>query len=121
MGGLISLYAATRNPDVFGAVLAESPTLILGNKDAVKELFATPNSWPRRVYLGVGGRELTGDERAREANQRLIEAVKGIDAAAAAAGAAHVVVVEPEATHDENAWARRFPEALKFLFPKPAK
>lgn len=32
-----------------------------------------------------------------------------------------VLLVEaPEARHEEQAWAARFPAAIKFLFPKPS-
>ena len=28
------------------------------------------------------------------------------------------VVIDPDASHNEDAWAKRFPEAIVYLFPK---
>lgn len=116
LGGLISLYAASRHPDVFGKVLAESPSLILGDKQAWKDLFPATTTWPKMVYLGMGGHEGGKNEGL---NKSLLDAVRGLDSALAASTShpTHKLVIDPEAAHTENAWAFRFPTAYQFLFP----
>jgi enterochelin esterase-like enzyme len=121
MGGLISLYAATRHPDVFGSVLIESPSMVLGQRDTVKELLTDAKGWPARVYIGIGDREVTQGENAADVNTKLVEAVRAVDAAAGTAAVQHLLVVEPGATHDEMAWARRLGPALRFLYSPEKK
>lgn len=115
LGGLISLYAATTHPDRFGMVLAESPSLVIGQGEAWKDLFGSVKQWPARIYLGMGDHEVP-DAAVRA---RLVAAVQALDATIKAAGipdAHRMLVIEAGAVHDENAWARRLPAAMKFLF-----
>ena len=48
---------AVERPDVFGLVLAESPSLLLDSPKAWEDYLAAVKQWPRKVYLGVGGAE----------------------------------------------------------------
>ena len=53
-------------------------------------------------------------------NQAYIDAVKQLNAKAQAAGLGPdrlLLLIDPEAVHNENAWAKRFPDALQFLYP----
>lgn len=120
LGGLVSLYAATRHPEVFGKILAESPSLVLGHRPIGEELFGSVARWPGRVYIGMGGRESIAKPGDDNANREYTEAAAALDRMVAAAGLAperHLLVIAPEAVHDEQAWAARLPRALKFLFP----
>ncbi|HZW05689.1 MAG TPA: alpha/beta hydrolase-fold protein, partial [Phycisphaerales bacterium] len=116
LGGLISLYAGAQHPEVFGRVLAESPSLTFNGNDHWKTLFAGTQRWPDRVFLAVGGKEAGK----ADASERYAGAVKGFDRSLQAAGLGdgrRRFVFEEGAAHNEEAWGRRFPEALKFLFP----
>lgn len=114
-GANIALYAAMRAPELFGALLLESPSV--GYQDNVLlELAHECGTWPARVSLGVGTAELPDPERAsaylaaaRELEQLFTDAGLGPDRLC--------VVVDEGAGHDEAAWARRLPAALEFLFP----
>jgi len=110
MGGLISLYAAGSHPEVFGLVLAESPSLTFGDGSWWRTgLLKYPAAG--KTYLGVGGQE----GRTPEA---LVGAVKEYEAGLKAKGSANTkLVIQPEAQHTETAWASRLPEALRYLFP----
>ena len=77
--------------------------------------------WPARVYIGIGDREVTQGENAADVNTKLVEAVRAVDAAAGTAAVQHLLVVEPGATHDEMAWARRLGPALRFLYAPEKK
>jgi predicted alpha/beta superfamily hydrolase len=114
LGGLISLYAATRHPQTFGKVLAESPSLVLRGK-RLTNLFSDAD-WPQRVYLGMGGKETAK----AETNAALVAAVKDLYSQLEARGLStehRMLLIDENAVHDEGAWAKRFPTALKFLFP----
>lgn len=116
LGGLLALYAGATHPDIFGKVLAESPSLVLGQKPLWVDLFSKVPSWPQRVYIGMGAREgAAGSDESR----RYIDAARSLDQTLAAAGlddSRRMLVVDPAGIHDETAWARRLGPALKFLF-----
>ncbi len=116
LGGLISLYAGAKFPDTFGLVLAESPSLRFGKNEFGKTLFANVTVWPTKVYLAVGTAEAGAGNRASD---DYADAVKALDATLTEAGLSATrkkFIVDEGATHTEDAWAKRLPEALRFLF-----
>jgi predicted alpha/beta superfamily hydrolase len=116
LGAVIALYAAQTRPEVFGAVLAES--LPLTNADgAVATHFSGQSTWPKRLFLGVGGKEFDTPE----ASKRLVIATQALEAAIKTKSASTAVslVVDPASEHNEPAWSERFGRALEFLFAKP--
>jgi predicted alpha/beta superfamily hydrolase len=108
MGGLISLYAMTAHPDVFGLAAAMSPSLSW-NDHRMVELVREGRLPPARIHLDAGGREWRGMlAEARRLRDLLLE--KGfVD------GRDLQYVEERFGTHRESAWARRLPAALRFL------
>lgn len=120
LGGAISLYAATTHPDVFGRVIVESLPLLPDNGDAARAYLDSVKSWPQRVFVGMGGREVSNSDRDAERNGMYRAWAKEIDARLAKAGLKDTdrrLLIDEEANHNELAWAARFPEAVKFLFP----
>lgn len=120
LGGAISLYAATTHPDVFGRVIVESLPLLPDNGDAARAYLDSVKSWPQRVFVGMGGREVSNSDRDAERNGMYRAWAKEIDARLAKAGLKDTdrrLRIDEEANHNELAWAARFPEAVKFLFP----
>lgn len=120
LGAAISLYAATKYPNVFGILLAESLPLRTGHGAAWDEYIAGVKTWPRRVYLGMGGKEAGEGNDAK--TQGYVDAVKALDTRLKHDGFGPdrlLMVIDPGATHNELAWAKRFPQALTFLFPPP--
>ena len=108
MGGLISLYALIAYPDVFGLAGVMSPSLRWHDFAALR-LIEQGRLPPARIHLDMGGREwrgMMGD--ARRLRDLLINRGwrDGHDL--------HYVE-ERYATHREAAWARRLPDALRFL------
>jgi predicted alpha/beta superfamily hydrolase len=108
MGALISLHAFLTRPHVFGGVAALSPALWFAHRAIFDVVAAAPFS-SGRVYVDIGTREgpvqLLDVARLRN---RLVH--KGYRK-----GEDLLVVVEGGARHNEAAWARRFPRALRFL------
>ena len=122
LGGLVSLWAAIQAPGTFGLVGAMSPAVTPGQDDVVRRLahLAQP---PVRAYVDTGGHE--GNDAPSPALERLwsAEAVRDArrirDALAASGlrdGEALRYVEEPDAIHREVHWARRLPDALRFLY-----
>lgn len=107
LGGLISLYAFFRRPDIFNRVGALSPALWPVN-GAIYSFVRQAAFVDGRVYLDNGTRE----NNARPMVDLLIE--KGYRP-----GDTLKYVAEAGGEHRESAWARRLPAALRFLLPDP--
>lgn len=105
MGGLISIYGFFQRPDVFGFAGVMSPSVWFGSGAIYTTVHERPFA-PGKIYLDNGTRE----NSARKLNATLIE--KGY-----LPGKTLLYVVEGDAEHNEAAWARRLPDALRFLLP----
>jgi predicted alpha/beta superfamily hydrolase len=117
-GALAALFTAIARPGVFGRLLLESPSLYVNDGRVIHQA-ASARELPTRIYLGVGTNE-SGTATCNESGDNN-EAV--VDVRRLAAALAHRlrkdairVSVEPCGRHDEAAWARRLPEALRFLY-----
>ncbi|MCC5823234.1 MAG: hypothetical protein LAT64_08005 [Phycisphaerales bacterium] len=120
LGGAISLYAATQHPDVFGRVIVESLPLLADDGVAARSYLDAIDVWPDRVFVGMGGREVSNSDRDAERNAAYQAWAEELDQRMADAGLGEDrrrLLIRPDAHHHEPAWAERFPEALRFLFP----
>ena len=122
MGGLVSLYAFFERPDVFGLVAAMSPSVGFVKAALVQYLESRPFRGGR-IYLDVGTAE-GGPQRRdplelRPGSSAYVTAVRSVRDLLIGKGYAlgkDLLYVEDDgAVHNENAWARRFPNALAFL------
>ncbi len=118
LGAAISVHAISKYPERFGGVLAESLPLVSGDANAWKRFAETDRTWPGKVFFGMGGSEW-GAEKA-EQNAKLVEAVKSLNdrAEGGTNGTRTKLVIDAAAVHNEDAWAKRLPDALKFFFAK---
>lgn len=120
-GALVALFSALKKPGLFGKLLLESPSFYVNNA-AVLKMADSAESFPARIYLGVGTNEMGAKECDPKDEsfdavvdvKRLAEIVKKKEEFDAGG---LKVVIEPCAVHHEDAWARRLPDALRFLFP----
>jgi enterochelin esterase-like enzyme len=122
LGAAVALHAAMKHPEVFGIVLAESLPLRTGRAAAWDAWLDSAPAWPGRIYLGMGGAEAGRSPGQADRNAQYVSAVKGLDERLKKAGmgpGARLTIIEPDALHNEEAWARRVPQALAFLFPPP--
>jgi len=124
LGAVIALHVASERPDRFGKVLLESMPLV-NQADVLMKHFEGRKSFPPVIYFAIGGKELGGDEKNAEKNKQYAKSADAFRSMAVAkvGGAANMnvqAIVDNEGTHDEAAWARRFPGALRMLFVKPA-
>ena len=117
LGALIALYTVWFCPWRFGRLLLESPSLWASNRQAIRES-RNLKRWPERVYLATG----TSETGQKDRDQSVVDDVRELAGILRRAGLDDKrlkLVIEDGATHHESAWARRFPEALAFLFGKP--
>lgn len=114
LGALIALYTVAVRPGVIGRLLLESPSLWASNRQMIKESRAI-RRWPERVFLATG----TSEAGRKDRDQSMVDDVRelgGILRRAGLDGKRLKVKIDEGASHHEEAWARRFPEALAFLF-----
>ncbi len=116
MGGLGALAFHFRRPEVFGGAIAMSPSRWFARRGIFELAARESNPYRSRVYLDAG---------AREAGGRLVTIVEAFADAlrtrgwtrAPSIGELRVMsFVDPRGTHQESAWARRLPKALRFTF-----
>lgn len=113
-GGLISLYAALSHPEAFGRLLVESPSLYVDDAHVLR-MAEGARRWPYRVFVAVGTRETGKDD----IDRRAVADVRHLEAILQRAGLREKrmrVVYEEGASHGEATWARRLPDALRFLY-----
>ncbi|MBI4670536.1 MAG: alpha/beta hydrolase [Chloroflexi bacterium] len=103
MGGLISLYAFFRRPDIFGLCGAMSPSLFVG-RGAIVQYARAAQFNPGRIYLDNGTQEPSARPMYEALYERGYRARRNLK-----------YVTERSGKHTESAWARRLPNALRFL------
>jgi len=114
LGALIALYTALVRPGAIGRLLLESPSLWASNRQIIRQSRLIKR-WPERVFLATG----TAEAGRADKDQSMVDDVRELAAILGRAGLDHnrlQLVVDEGASHHESAWARRFPEALTFLF-----
>jgi predicted alpha/beta superfamily hydrolase len=112
LGGLISLFLGFTHPEIFGRVAAISPSLWWDHR-SIFSLIEQGSPRPElRIWLDIG----TAEGARHVYDTDLLERTlvrrgwrRGVD----------LKYVKAEGgTHDEAAWAGRFGDILRFLFPK---
>ena len=113
LGGLISLYSLFRDPAEFGFAGAMSPA-VGGPWEEIFTVIEDAGHVDSRIYVDVGGDEFPDhDQRSAQFEQgaeRLVETLEGMGY-----DEELQYVYEPDGIHHEDAWARRFPDAIRFL------
>lgn len=120
-GALVMLFVAARAPDLASGLLIESPSLYV-NDGAIFDDLERADLSLERVYIGIGTNELDEPDCGHSAgNDEAVEDARELgellERKLGERGRIHLNV-EPCAIHDEAAWAARFPEAVRFLFPR---
>jgi predicted alpha/beta superfamily hydrolase len=108
MGGLFSLFAIFRRPDLFGLAGVMSPSLWFGRSRLFEYMQSAP-PLRGRVYLDVGTGEGAATLRDARALKLLLER-KGLRQ-----GESLRYIEDRGGRHEEAAWSRRLGGALAFL------
>lgn len=122
LGALISLYGFFHRPDVFGMVGAMSPSIWFKRR-AILPYIRKAQPAPGRIYLDVGAHEgppakmdsETGAVLARWMLLNTRELEKILRGKGYYLGHDFSYVEDPHGIHNEADWARRLPDALRFL------
>src|SRR5450755_2465387 len=113
-GGAVAQYTVLTHPGVFGKVLIESPSLLIGDRQLLKDA-EKATQFPQKMFLAIG----TAEEADEKASAKDAEAVRDLEKILRSKGLGPSrlkVVVEEGAHHDEGAWSKRLPDALLFLY-----
>lgn len=112
-GAVAALHTAARHRGAFDRLLVESAPLWVGDGRLVED--ARRGLRGLRAWIAVGTRESAKPER----NRRLAALAGELAAAIAGRAAGRVAVtIVRGAPHHEWAWAARFADALRWLFPR---
>jgi predicted alpha/beta superfamily hydrolase len=113
-GGAVTLATVLTHPGVFGKALIESPSLLIGDRQLLKDA-EKATQLPQRMFLAIG----TAEEADEKTSAKDAEAVLDLEKILRSKGLGPTrlkVVVEEGAHHDEGAWSKRLPDALLFLY-----
>jgi predicted alpha/beta superfamily hydrolase len=113
-GAVAALFTAILKPGVFGRLLIESPSLYVGDQYLLRRARAA-RRWPSRIYLGVGTAE-TDRPEINDETVRNVQKLARILRDRRLGPRRLQTVIEEGASHSEDAWARRLPRALEFLY-----
>jgi enterochelin esterase-like enzyme len=117
LGALIALYTAIARPGLVGRLLLESPSLWASNRQIIRDSREVKR-WPDRIVMGMG----TAEAGRKDRDQSMVDDTRELAAIFRRAGLDDkrlMLVIDEGAGHNEAAWARRFPQALAFLFGGP--
>jgi predicted alpha/beta superfamily hydrolase len=115
MGGLIALHLARHHPEVFGRCAALSPSLWWDGERLIREVGDHLGGLARcRLWLDMGGQEGHSESgmaaMVRRARRLAFHFRKlPVDQ--------FRFCEVPDAGHNETAWAQRYPDVLRFLYP----
>jgi predicted alpha/beta superfamily hydrolase len=121
-GGLAAINAVVTRPGTFGRLLVESPSIYVDDAHILR-LASGVTNWPQRIALGAGTMEgpprtcAPGDSAEPEVVADLRRFAALLRRTAVAEARIRLTVAAC-ATHDEDAWAQRLPDALAFLYAR---
>ena len=112
---MISLHGLYAHPETFGFAGVMSPAFWWNGDDRWFRLVERNDPPPARIYLDVGDSELVDDE---ELSRRYVEGFERMTDLLRARGfddGSLRAVLDRGGAHHENDWARRLPDALRYL------
>lgn len=111
MGGLISLYAVSKYK-IFSGAIVMSPSFFFGNRNIFDFVKENP-PYNSKIYLYVGGKESDNPEFVND----VVKMKKVLEDF----GVKVMYSYDPDGIHNEAFWAKRFPEAVKWLLNSQEK
>lgn len=120
MGGFISLYIALEYEDVFSKVGAFSTAVWFADKELLALIHDHAPDIPIKWYLDVGTME-SSNSNISDFNDIYIKGTMEVYESLLQVGVKEEnlkIVIDEGAKHEEEAWARRFPNAFDWLFSK---
>ena len=118
MGGFISLYMGSEYQETFSKIGAFSTAVWFEEDALLAQLEKVNLRFRTKWYLDVGTKE-TSNDAISDFNERYINGTKKVASKLSEMGVLTSdlkLIIEEDAVHNELAWARRLPNALKWLF-----
>ena len=117
----MAIYGSTAYPDIFANAIVESLPMLSDHGQAAMTYLSSVKRWPDKVFIGMGGKEVGDNPADDDLNMQYQQWAQTLDLGLAAAGMGddqRLLVIDPDANHNEIAWAKRFGQALVFLYGK---
>ena len=113
LGGLLALHLALKHPEIWGKAAVLSPSVWWADKAILTTVKSLPQKPTVRLWVDIGTAEDDNGEALSDA-QQLRDALlqKGWTS-----GKDFTYTEFPGAKHNEAAWAARFGDVLRFLWP----
>lgn len=105
MGGLISLYAVLKYPQVFGGVGVFSPAFWIA-PSLLEEIRKKGKKVNSRIYFYAGK---------RESESMVPDMLKAMESLAAVSKSDISTLIRDEGTHNESTWRKEFPEVFRWI------
>ncbi len=128
LGAAAALYTSVQRPDLFGLALLESPSLLLGNGQFLRDTAFIARA-PDRVAVGVGATEHDFPDidqyfapyrlKRGEAEAGIVKMTEELATNLITARIKRsevMLVVAPKGRHDSASWSARIPDAIMLLF-----
>ncbi len=118
LGGLISLYAIAKRPDVFSRAAVISPSLWWADQKILEFVHSAPPLKAQKLWIDIGTAEgaSTGDAESPAVEQCRRLGVMLEEAGLRKPDQFRLEVVEG-GRHHESAWAARIGDVLEYLYP----
>lgn len=115
-GGVATLYLGLTHPDKFSRLGVVSPSLWVDHGVMLKKLRDLKTKLPLKIWLDMGATEGGEPKEDAQTVAQAVEAGEILISKGWKAGKDLSVYIEGYASHNEDAWARRSPAILMFLF-----
>jgi predicted alpha/beta superfamily hydrolase len=114
LGGLISLYAGWRRPEVFGRIGAVSPTVMWSVGRLFDAWTEHTHHWSR-IYIDVGAHERIYQQHVPLDYAEFVQKFHAQLHSLGYADHELTLFVDPDGVHHESSWMRRLPQAFRWL------
>ncbi|MBN1207876.1 MAG: carbohydrate esterase [Myxococcaceae bacterium] len=118
LGGLVTMHLGLKYPGTFRRLGVVSPSVFWANRDIVSRVKALKKKQPLRIWVDIGTEESRGSQETVE-DTRMLRDTLLAEGWKLGTDLHYLEVVG--AAHTESAWAERFDELLKYLFPAPGR
>jgi predicted alpha/beta superfamily hydrolase len=110
LGGVVTYYLGITHADKFSLLGVISPSVWVNNREMIKRTEALPKKLKLRIWIDMGTQE--GSDSVRDANDLFL----GLQKKGWKPGKELVFYKDGFAQHNEEAWARRVPAILLWMF-----
>lgn len=120
IGSMVAFEAVIKHPEAFGMVMMESPPLVERNKAFFNRL-SRERSWPLRISVGVGAKEIPNIPVTAAENRKRLEGGRALSEMLRGYGLREDrlrVDLDADGGRDVPTWSRRFASSVQWLFAK---